>query len=53
MIIVICAWCGRQIGVKGNPGHDGLSVSHGCCESCAAELRREMDAEPEQERRAA
>jgi hypothetical protein len=53
MIIVICAWCGEQIGVKGNPGHDGLSISHGICEHCAASVRSEMDAELEHERRAA
>jgi hypothetical protein len=54
MIIVLCAWCGAQYDAKANPGHDGFSISHGICASCAAKVMAENRLhEVETDRRAA
>ena len=37
---IVCAWCGKEIGKKGN---DDEEVSHGLCEECFAKLEAEKE----------
>lgn len=40
-LIVICGWCGRQIGTKLGYVVNGLNISHGLCRDCEARLLAE------------
>ncbi len=38
-ITVICAWCGRHLGIKDGDGQTG--ISHGICPECKATVSKE------------
>jgi hypothetical protein len=47
---IVCAWCGKFLGIKsaGVPGIPKLSVTHGICCKCKAQLLEEVEARLEQ-----
>lgn len=42
MLVVVCAWCERFLGLKETPGR--LAVSHGMCTAC--QVRQQWDEPP-------
>ena len=41
LVMLVCAWCGRELGLKEGYTHAG--VSHGVCPDCAQRLMREYE----------
>lgn len=44
---VVCAWCSASMGTKPCAPAQAGKVSHGCCDTCAAEIRACIDAMPD------
>jgi len=40
-LIVVCAWCGREISRKSGEGQTG--ISHGICRSCLQKLKERRE----------
>ena len=44
-LTIICAWCGAIVGTKPGEGIQGLSITHGICPTCLAEVKISMKKE--------
>ena len=38
-IIIVCSWCGKEMGTKDGKGQEG--VSHSICDDCKKKLEEE------------
>lgn len=41
LVMLVCAWCGRELGLR--KGYARAGVSHGVCPDCARQLMRDYE----------